>query len=264
MAEPAVEKRVEIGASIADVSRASAAVAVKTRNRRGPPVLPVCLAAAGALTACGAADHPSRSGSYAENRRFALEHASAPELVAALDALEAWHAENETAAAGRLAPGREPAELAELEDRLGAALPDELRALYTWHDGTLGRCDDFAGPAFMAYHCLLSLEQALEVRRRHGWLLGVPDTWLPLLYFEEEYFYVVLDHAGAGALPVFHRLVESDDVVAFTNLRTMVETFLEAARSGVWHPDDDARVDWPAVEAIRNRRNPGTSPPWAA
>jgi cobalamin biosynthesis Mg chelatase CobN len=51
-------------------------------------------------------------------------------------------------------------------------------------------------------------------------------------------------------------------VVAFTNLRTMVGTFLEAARTGVWHPDDDALVDWSAVQRIRARLNPGTSPPW--
>lgn len=216
-----------------------------------------------ALLACTSREHPSQTPSYAENRRLAVEHASTRDLVAGLEALEAWHAENATALAQRLAPGLREADLAAIRARLGAPLPAELVTLYEWHDGTRGGCDDFAGPAFLAYHCLLPLQQALEIRERDRRLLGLSQSWLPVLYFQEEYFYVLLEDPAPAALPVFHRVVGSEDVVAFANLRAMVETFLEAARSGVWHPDDDARVDWSAVETIRARLNPGTSPPWA-
>lgn len=231
---------------------------MKVRNRPRVALLVAC-----ALTACTSTEDPSSTPSYAESRRLAIEHASTQDLVAGLEALEAWHAENQTAVAPRFAPGIREADLDGLRGRVGAPLPDELVALYRWHDGTSGGCDDFAGPVFVAYHCMLSLQQALDIRERDGRLLALPRTWLPVLYFQEEYFYVVLDDPAPAALPVFHRLMESENVVAFTNVQTMVATFVEAARSGVWHPDDDALVDWSAVEAIRARLNPGTSPPWA-
>jgi hypothetical protein len=216
-----------------------------------------------ALMGCTSTEDPSMSPSYSESRRLAIELASARQLLASLDELEGWHAEEATSVAGRLAPGLGATDLDEIRVRLGAPLPADLVTLYQWHDGTRGGCDDFAGPAFLAYHCLLPLQQALDIRDRDRRLLGLPGTWLPVLYFQEEYLYVLLEDPAPAALPVFHRLVESDDVVAFANLRTMVDTFLEAARAGVWRPDDDTLVDWSAVETIRARLNPGTSPPWA-
>jgi hypothetical protein len=213
--------------------------------------------------ACARSDHPVGLERYTEQKQLAVEHASLKQLQSGLASLEAWHRETRTAASDRLAPGLGPDEIRDRSARLEIPFSDELVALYEWHDGTDGGCDDFAGPALIAYHCFLSLDEALARRKRDRRLYGFPERWFPVLAHQEEYFYVVLDDAGPSALPVFHRLLEDDDVVAFTNLRTLVDTYVEAARTLAWHPDDDAKTRWENVEAIRARRNPMTDPPWA-
>lgn len=207
--------------------------------------------------------HPSALPTYDAHRQRAIAHASAADLRTALDGLAAWHAEHRTRLGASLAPPLDDARINAALHGQSLVLPDEVRALYGWHNGTIGGCLPRGDPRLLAYHCFLSLEEALAARRDDTSLYRMPDTWWPIFYYQEEYIYVIAERQAVVAAPVFHRLLEStDETLAWTNLRMLVTTYLRAATDGVWHPEDWRQIDEAAVESVRLSLNPETAPPW--
>lgn len=197
------------------------------------------------------ATHPSNVEAFDDHAHAALEYASLKALSADLAQV--------ASAASALRP---PLSAPDLDARLGSArVSDEARALYLWHDGAAG-CDE--GHAVLFSHCLLPLDEALRMKAEdREMFLGTPESWHPLLSFSGEVLYVLASEDPPAATPVLWvSLLSPVDAIAFTNVRTMVQTHLAWQRESLWPPDalDDAQRA--RFEAVHRELNPGAQLPW--
>lgn len=133
-------------------------------------------------------------------------------------------------------------------------IPNELRALYRWHDGTEKVHGAYRAELF-TFGTMSPLARAVELLEA-----GVANTggdwdprWFPVFGEEYGYFHAVSCGPNGGAvltlayldLPSFH--------VEYPNLRAFVQSLLGRWRSGVYHLASHAAVDadYRALAAIR-------------
>ena len=183
-------------------------------------------------------------------------------MLDALSRIEGWHARERTGLTSALRGGVPVAELDAAEARLGCRLPDDLRALWRWRDG---HTDADGGAAFAWYHQLLPLHEALA---QHDALRATPRSgwhasWLPVLYFEGEWYFVECGTRPTAASPLMYYFAESGPAPAYASLGTYVATMAEAMATGaVTHAGDGLDADEAALAAIHARRNPGLPFPY--
>lgn len=205
--------------------------------------------------------HPATGPDYVEAKRRAVARASLSDLRSQLE-LSVSGAAPATSAA--LAP---PATKVSIEGALvdaGHAPVGEVVTLYQWHDGMAG-CPASAPPLVLD-HCLLSLESALQMSRDDRELfLGMPTEWIPLFVFETEVLYVVSDPDPTTAVPVLYAsLLSPREVVAFTNILTMLRTWERWRKEALWPPSSlGDKVKAKRFEEIFREENPGAELPWA-
>lgn len=232
------------------------------------------LAVATALVAAGGACAPDPAGDAAPSPatpRFAITAemrataAAASDVEAMLDALariEGWHRRGSTTTVGALRAGATDAQLDALEAALGCALPEEARALWRWRDGQQGAGD--LDP-LVWYHGLLPIEHALaEYRtlRTADWA-DWDATWVPVLAFEGEWYFVECGTTRVAASPLLHWFVEDDPKPAYASLTTFFATQAEAMDAGAIALVDGApEADERALAAIHARHNPGVPFPY--
>lgn len=176
----------------------------------------------------------------------------------------AWWEQNHPETARNLRPGLSDAEIDALLEKhaFGYELPDEVRALYRWRNGSPQQGER----PFIWYHRLLGLEEALERADSHALLFGMPDGWLPLLWFQEEYYFVICGKKARKAVPVLHRLLEvREATLAFTNVGRLCLTGAEWFESGAVTHDGDGWFKEHDAEllSVHGRLNPSARFPYA-
>lgn len=200
-------------------------------------------------------------------RTSAIVRSDTEAMLDALSRIEGWHRLHQAgrivaSAPPRLRAGASVAQLDALEAELGCHLPEEARALWRWRDGQDGIGD---GSPLVWYHDVLPLARALEEYRE---LRAVPwsgwdASWFPVLYFQEEWYFVECTAERAEASPVGHYFVEDAPGLAYANLTTYFATAAEALAAGAAAAPEAADTDVAALAAIHARHNPGIPFPYA-
>lgn len=184
--------------------------------------------------ACGG---PMRDGpspeAYARVRDAAESRYVQGPLTDALKRITAWLEPRAPEAVSLLQPGlsNEQIDAAVRTSGFEYSLPTEVRELYRWRNGSRSGTD----VPFVGGHRLLSLQEALaaatgsEVRD----LFRMPAGALPILAFQEEYFYVVCESRTRRALPVLFRLLEDPTAdLRFTSVSALFQTWAAAQAAG--------------------------------
>lgn len=183
-------------------------------------------------------------------REIAGERADLPQLLAALESIEAFHAENRTGL--ELQPPLGKAALEEALAEFPCKVPDELRALWAWRNGEVT-------DKFIWYHRFLPVQDAIE---QYKMLAAEPvpgwsRDWIPIFEFQEEWYAVECSPEPTPGAPVIHYFVEDDPKQAYVNLTVYMKVMSEAMREGAlrWKSEwweDDLR----SLARIHARLNP--------
>lgn len=237
---------------------------------------------------CTPADGPGIAGAAATPpfafdtamRTTAIVRSDVETMLDALSRIEGWHARGGTGVRPSLRAGATQAQLDAVEAELGCRLPEEARAMWRWRDGRDGAGD---GTPMVWYHDPLPVAQALadyrELRAEpaNGW----DASWFPVLYFEQEWYFVECTAVRAEASPVGHFFFEDEPRHAYANLTTYFATAADALAAGATGASvatgaDDAGADdsggssdaappddVAAIAAIHARHNPGIAFPYA-
>ena len=178
-----------------------------------------------------------------------------------LSRIEGWHARERTGLTTALRGGVPLAELDAAEAGLGCRFPDDLRALWRWRDG---HADDGAGAAFTWYHQLLPLHEALAQYRelRAAPYIDWDASWLPVLYFQEEWYFVECGPAPVAASPLMFYFTETGPAPAYASLTAYFATMADAMATGAVVRDGDGiDADERALAALHARHKPGLTFP---
>ncbi len=180
-------------------------------------------------------------------------------LLKSLETIKAWHLVNGTGVDAALRPGLTGSALTPRLFSGQCRLTEELKALWSWHDG-----EQSAVP-FTWYHDFLSLEDAVSEYR---WLLLNPlvqwdPTYIPILSFEGEWYAAYCGASSEIAGPVIHYFLEDGARVTAINLTTFMASMAQALeREAVRWIDGGMVEDIRQIEAIHRAHNPGYEFPY--
>ena len=215
-----------------------------------------------ALVACGEAQPPfhvtdaMRSSAVAAYDRGALR--------SALDAIVSWHRKHGSQIPALLRPGLTDPEIDALLGEIGCKPPQELREIWKWHDG---HKDTGEAEWLVWYHQLLPAEDAVREYRslRAQPFLTWSKNWLPVLFFEQEWYFVECDATERAASPLMHYFTESGPTPAYVNLTTFFATAVQSMSDGaVYMTGKPPRMecDIRRVSEIHQLHNPGLPFPY--
>jgi cell wall assembly regulator SMI1 len=180
-------------------------------------------------------------------------------LRRSLESISAWHRKNNTGLEPSLRPGLSRSELAP-ELLFGkCTLSEELKTLWSWHDG------ERAEVPFIWYHDFLPFEDA---KSEYRWLLLNPlvrwdPRFIPILSFEGEWYGAYCGSMSGDAGPIVHFNLEDGARVTATNLTTFMATMAEALESGAVEWTRDGMVESiRKIMEIHRRHNPGLEFPY--
>ena len=194
--------------------------------------------------------HSSELSYGGEHEARAVAQYDSDRLAENLRRIEAWKQEHDPAGAAALRPGLTDAQIDALTQKAGVVLPEEVRALYRWHDGTEG--------LFVGAYDFLSLENSLD-----GVGVPLPGDWHVLFDLEGEYLFIVYSDEPTTASAIWHYFPEEGAVyVAHTNLTLFTAVYAEGLESGAERPmgRDGVDIDDARIEAIRRRLDPEARP----
>lgn len=180
-------------------------------------------------------------------------------LVKSLEEIEAWHIEHDTGVAASLAPGLSAASIAATLSETQCQATEELKALWSWHDGGTGPVP------FVWYHDFLPLKEALSEYDRLilNPLVRWDPEYLPFLAFEGEWYAAYCGKGVTNAGPIIHYFLEDEPRVTYVNLTVFMATMAEALRSNAIRWEDGAILeDIRKLHAIHQYRNPGYNFPY--
>lgn len=194
--------------------------------------------AAAAPTA--AAPKGTASNGHADERPAVAPAASAAGggVQALLGRLEKWLRQHRRRYAEGLLPGASAQELDATQAALGVPLPQDLRALLSWHNGQSG---DFIGHLENNWD-LMSAGRIVEAKRemdggdhaQSGW----QPAWVPFLEDDSGNF-LVLDTSQPSAPVRECWQGNPDHAVAAPSLAAWLEQFVAAVEQGRYHEDPE-------------------------
>jgi cell wall assembly regulator SMI1 len=164
--------------------------------------------------------------------------------------------------AAALRPGLAADQIDELLSSLPHPIPDELPALYAWHDGTeevqgAYRAEIYRGGMF------LPLEEALA--NRAGGMEGAAgywdERWLPLFTDEHALFDAVVCGPGGGQIVSFSYVDLPDFDVVYRSISDFVRSLVRRWQLGVYSMNEwgGVHLDRRALGALR-REEDGDEP----
>ena len=174
-------------------------------------------------------------------------------LRSALERIVQWHVRHETNTPAVLRPGLGQVELERQLEKLPCRLPQEIQALYAWHDGT-----DVTDDEFIWYHYFPSLESAINSYRRLTSTGFLPPDEFPVLEFEGEYYVVRCSDHVVDTSPVWHVYHNPERHVNFVSFTAFMETAAEWYETGAAEADDLRRLS-----EIHQHYNPDAVFPYA-
>lgn len=163
-----------------------------------------------------------------------------------IERLNEWHVAHRPDLLAELAPPAKPADIAALAKRVGAEIPAELVALWSWHDG---RAEDSYG-GFQYNRHLMPIAEVIDTMNTMDELLDAGEfeepfwwnkRWLPFLA-NGGGDNICVDFAGCfGGKPgqVIEFWHDDDDrTIIYPDVATWLRCFVETLEAGLWHDDE--------------------------
>ena len=175
-----------------------------------------------------------------------------PEILARLESVLKTNAPQVLAG---LQPGPDPGDIAKLEHQYQVQLPDDIRAIYQWHDGARSTTN-YVGDNFIPIHRFVPLEEMLAERAAEGkgpatplqraayrTLAGQRDSWFCLFSdgSRDGYWFDPKRKPPEGA--VFYTFTEDNTFIFFPSPKNLMAGIAKCYEQGAF------------------RVKPGTSPP---
>ena len=166
-----------------------------------------------------------------------------PEILARLESILKTNAPQVLAG---LQPGISTAEIAKLELQYHVQLPDDIRAIYQWHDGARSVTND-ASYDFIPIHRFLSLEEMLAEkavedkgpatllqRAAYRIFAGQRDSWYCLFSdgMRDGYWFDPTRKPSEGA--VFYTFTEDNEFVFFPSARNLMAGITKCYEQGAF------------------------------
>ena len=200
------------------------------------------------------------------------------ETTDAADRIKNWLITNCVLSAGQFNPGLDSERIKEVEYRLGWELPDEVRDLYQWHDGTaVPEGALLSQYKFVPQYYFISLQQALDAKRSNEQmneempeeLHGVPGVlwqpkWLPVFDSgNNEYLALDCSQATVREAPVISTNPQDGVFVYYKSLTSMLLTIARCCEGGaIFLKDSVLRTDHGKKRLIAQDLNPGVDVWW--
>jgi hypothetical protein len=199
-----------------------------------------------------------------EMRLAALQSASVGSMMESLKYIEAWHIDNRTGIAPLLNSGIEESAIDTIESELGCRLPRELLAVWRWRNGH--RSTETA-QWFVWYHQLMPAEESMQQYRylRSEPLFEWDRSWFPVMYFQEEWYFVECAGATVEASPLMFYFVENGPREAYLSLTSYFATARQAMEGGNIFVDGEGAEmgrDIKSMAAAHAKHNPGITFPY--
>lgn len=175
-----------------------------------------------------------------------------------------WLVKNDRPVVPLLQKGLSSDEIDSITKNLPIKIPEELKKLYAWHNGTskangyiLGDVDFFPGFHF------IPLEDAIAYYQTFIKDLRWQSAWFPFFANGGGDFFVVQcqEHPTEQA-PVIGFMIGTDDhEVEYHSIEKMLQTFSECYKRGVYFLNEDGYIESKPYKevAISNVINPGLS-----
>lgn len=183
-------------------------------------------------------------------------------MIELLRQLEAELAKSAPPVVAALRPGLTAERIEDLISVLPQPVPEDLRTLYAWHDGTekvhgAYRAELFTFGTMAPLADALTLWEAVIENADGSW----DRRWFPIFGEEYGYFHTVACGQGGGAVLTLSYLDLPASHVEYPSLPAFVQSLLWRWRSGVYHLASHAVVDadYRALAAIR-REEDGNEP----
>jgi hypothetical protein len=178
-------------------------------------------------------------------------------MIDLLGELEDELARSAPSVAAALRPGLPRERIDALLEGLPEPIPDDVRALYSWHDGTeevygAYRAEVYRGGMF------LPLDEA--IRNRSGGMengLGWDQRWLPMFMDEHFIFQAVVCGPGGGAVVSFAYIDLPSFHGEYASVRDLVQSVIRRWRLGIYWMTDagDVGIDPRALAALRREED---------
>lgn len=165
-----------------------------------------------------------------------------------------------------LQPGLRDPEITRLENQNGVKLPEDIRVIYRWHNGSL-QATNGRPTAFLPIHRFIPLEEALTerpeksaakagvlARMAYRVFAGHRDSWIALFSdgAGDGYWYDPRRPAAQGA--VFYNFTETGSFVFFPSPKNLMAGIAKCYSQGVFHVKKDLlRRNWMKISS-RPRR----------
>jgi hypothetical protein len=189
------------------------------------------------------------------------------DLAAILNEFEAVLKEKNKTVYDTLNPGLTAEEIRKLEEEYQVKLPEEIAALYMWHNG----CSDFEhglmNGEIIPGHWFVPLKYALDQNKS---LSQGGDTFVQKVFFElfaghkktwiillddgcsDGYFYDPTQKTGSGY--IFYNCAEMSHYVFFSSLKNQLKAFIECYQKDIYRMDNTMEIkDYEAAEKVMSK-----------
>lgn len=235
-----ITREVQIGGKRLAVTLSEDGIALRTVGSRKPPRELNWAAVVCRLMQAGGEAKPEEVAAAVQALETGTTTKETPmptrDIPALLTRLETWLKAHRRRYARSLLPGADAEKLETLRSQLGAAVPAELEALLTWHDG---QSLDFAG-AFEQSYFLMDAERIAEARQEmladaaSGWR----PEWLPFLDDGRDNF-LFLDTSRPGRPVRAYWQGNLEQPVVAPSLAAWLEDFVTTVERGGYVEDPE-------------------------
>jgi len=181
-----------------------------------------------------------------------------------LEELNKWYKDNDIELYQQLNQGIAPAAIQDVENKLSVHIPDDLKVLLQWHNGTNDEYLDigFGAPFNSLEISLIELDTCIEAIGEE-W----NQRWLPIFGEGDEQWFIVLSKEKSDSSGIFKYNFDDENIyLQYENINGLVGTVLASCNSGLIKPLSDRTDDFYELffsdefESIRKKYNPTAYP----
>lgn len=181
--------------------------------------------------------------------------------------------EKNYAAAGKLAPGIDKAQILEKINALYPSLlvDDDFCALYEWHNGSVGDDKHYLSKTIIPDFFPVSLDEAIWLVQNDDIYHWKENGYIPLFTEDDGYLCIQPQKGGLNATrcPIFYFATWDADfhrgMQKYDSLNALFETNLRCLSQGIIYPDEQGNLDmennWDEYHQMGRIANP-RSPYW--
>lgn len=173
----------------------------------------------------------------------AIVNGTMPEILGQLETVLKTNAPQ---VLGGLQPGLSAEDISRLEQQYHVQLPQDIQAIYEWHDGARHSAN-YVGDDFIPLYRFLPLEETLDQNAIRGkgidsllqymsyrFLVGHQDTWICLFFDGERngYWFDPKRKPSEGA--VFYNFMEDGTYIFFPSAKNMMAGITKCYEQGIY------------------------------